>query len=89
MERTKGIVYTYLYRIIANAKQLLLTTSTTANSLNMEADEAEDDGPFNLPFGQLYFGFQVVPPPSEEDKETQKDKHVFTGTGQTLRNKKK
>ena len=56
----------------------------------METDEGEDDGPLNLPFGQLYFGFPVVPPPSEQDKENDgKAKHVFIGSGQTLRKKKK
>lgn len=66
-----------------------MVTRTATNTFNNMETDQEDDGPFNLPFGQLYFGFQVIPPPSKQDNETQKDKHVFTGAGQTLRNKKK
>ncbi|OAD07223.1 hypothetical protein MUCCIDRAFT_186557 [Mucor lusitanicus CBS 277.49] len=51
------------------------------------ADE-NDDGPLNLPFGQLYFGFPVVPPPSEDD-DKKAEENTFTGSGQTLRAKKK
>lgn len=56
----------------------------------MDTDEGDDNGPLNLPFGQLYFGFPVVPPPSADDKEdVKKSKQVFIGSGQTLRTKKK
>jgi ubiquitin fusion degradation protein 1 len=56
----------------------------------MDTNNADDndDGPLNLPFGQLYFGFPVVPPPSENNEE-KTDKNTFTGSGQTLRTKKK
>ncbi|KAI8149206.1 ubiquitin fusion degradation protein UFD1-domain-containing protein, partial [Fennellomyces sp. T-0311] len=57
----------------------------------MDTDELEfdpnDDGPLNLPFGQLFFGFPVVLPKRQEEEE-EKAKHVFTGAGQTLRGKK-
>lgn len=52
-------------------------------------EDGEDDGPLNLPFGQLYFGFPVIPPPNAQDKDDKKATHVFAGSGQTLRNKKK
>ena len=59
---------------------------------DMDTDELEfdpnDDGPLNLPFGQLFFGFPVVLPKRPEDEEANKASHVFTGAGQTLRNKK-
>ena len=56
----------------------------------MDTNNADDndDGPLNLPFGQLYFGFPVVTPPSENNEE-KTDKNTFTGSGQTLRTKKK
>ncbi|KAF1798252.1 ubiquitin fusion degradation protein UFD1-domain-containing protein [Mucor lusitanicus] len=63
----------------------------SANDSNtMETDTADenDDGPLNLPFGQLYFGFPVVPPPSEDD-DKKAEENTFTGSGQTLRAKKK
>ncbi|CEP12395.1 hypothetical protein [Parasitella parasitica] len=60
----------------------------TSNNMNTDSNDENDDGPFNLPFGQLYFGFPVVPPPSENDK-IKNEKNVFTGSGQTLRTKKK
>ncbi|KAI7865912.1 ubiquitin fusion degradation protein UFD1-domain-containing protein [Spinellus fusiger] len=47
--------------------------------------DPNDEGPLNLPFGQLYFGYQVIPPKSQEKEEKTQ---VFTGAGQTLRNKK-
>lgn len=65
--------------------------SASANDSNtMETDTADenDDGPLNLPFGQLYFGFPVVPPPSEDD-DKKAEENTFTGSGQTLRAKKK
>ncbi|CDH60278.1 ubiquitin fusion degradation protein 1 [Lichtheimia corymbifera JMRC:FSU:9682] len=59
---------------------------------DMDTDELEfdpnDDGPLNLPFGQLFFGFPVVLPKRPEDEEANKASHVFTGAGQTLRSKK-
>lgn len=55
----------------------------------MDTDEGEDDGPLNLPFGQLYFGFPVIPPPNTQSDEDKQEKHAFLGSGQTLRNKKK
>lgn len=70
-------IFTYLYR------------KANAVDTNMDTDEGDDDGPLNLPFGQLYFGFPVVPPPNADEKDDKKPKHVFTGSGQTLRNKKK
>ncbi|KAI8066145.1 ubiquitin fusion degradation protein UFD1-domain-containing protein [Thamnidium elegans] len=56
---------------------------------NMDTEEGEDDGPLNLPFGQLYFGFPVIPPPASDEKDDEKPKHAFIGSGQTLRAKKK
>ncbi|ORZ01262.1 ubiquitin fusion degradation protein UFD1-domain-containing protein [Syncephalastrum racemosum] len=57
----------------------------------MDTDELQldpnDDGPLNLPFGQLFFGFPVVLPKHPEDQE-EKAEHVFQGQGQTLRGKK-
>ncbi|KAI8061843.1 ubiquitin fusion degradation protein UFD1-domain-containing protein [Gilbertella persicaria] len=61
----------------------------TLDSTSEASNQGEDDGPLNLPFGQLYFGFSVVPPPSKEDELDENKKHVFTGSGQTLRPKKK
>ncbi|RCH88746.1 ubiquitin fusion degradation protein [Rhizopus stolonifer] len=52
-------------------------------------ENEQEDGPLILPFGQLYFGFPITPPPSSADEEQQKEKHVFIGSGQTLRAKKK
>ncbi|KAI7905376.1 ubiquitin fusion degradation protein UFD1-domain-containing protein [Cokeromyces recurvatus] len=55
---------------------------------NHEEEERDEDGAFNLPFGQLYFGFPVVPPPSTTTAATATTA-VFKGAGQTLRSKKK
>lgn len=66
-----------------------LCRKANAVDINMDTDEVDDEGPLHLPFGQLYFGFSVVPPPSADEKDDKKPKHVFTGSGQTLRNKKK
>ncbi|KAI8641563.1 ubiquitin fusion degradation protein UFD1-domain-containing protein, partial [Parasitella parasitica] len=60
----------------------------TCSGMNTHDNDENEDGPFNLPFGQLYFGFPVVPPPSENDK-TENKKSMFAGSGQTLRTKKK
>lgn len=66
-------------------------SSTSANgptTMETDAVDENDDGPLDLPFGQLYFGFPVVPPPSDnDDKKT--EKNTFAGSGQTLRAKKK
>lgn len=61
------------------------------DTTKMDTDEGGevDDGPLNLPFGQLYFGFPVVSPPNAEDDKQEKTKQIFTGSGQTLRTKKK
>ncbi|CEG67259.1 hypothetical protein RMATCC62417_03716 [Rhizopus microsporus] len=53
-----------------------------------DAENGQDDGPLDLPFGTLYFGFPIIPPPSSNDSD-QNEKPTFTGTGQTLRSKKK
>ncbi|KAI9277237.1 ubiquitin fusion degradation protein UFD1-domain-containing protein [Phascolomyces articulosus] len=58
----------------------------------MDTDEEpqfdpNDDGPLELPFGQLFFGFPVVLPKHPE-QEDEKPSHVFAGAGQTLRGKK-
>ncbi|CAO3641549.1 unnamed protein product [Mucor hiemalis] len=58
-------------------------------SSGMDTDGGEDDGPLNLPFGQLYFGFPVIPPPSTQSNDDKQEKPAFLGSGQTLRNKKK
>lgn len=49
--------------------------------------DPNDDGPLNLPFGQLFFGYPVVLPKDPEEEE-KKVPHVFSGAGQTLRGKK-
>ncbi|KAI8062201.1 ubiquitin fusion degradation protein UFD1-domain-containing protein [Gongronella butleri] len=49
--------------------------------------DPEDDGPLNLPFGQLYFGYQVIPPKSADDTEKDKEKS-FGGAGKSLRTTK-
>ncbi|KAI8368366.1 ubiquitin fusion degradation protein UFD1-domain-containing protein [Choanephora cucurbitarum] len=59
------------------------------NAPMTEPGNEEDDGPMNLPFGQLYFGFPVIPPPSKDGAEQEQKGKAFTGVGQTLRNKKK
>ncbi|KAL9546968.1 hypothetical protein PS6_007388 [Mucor atramentarius] len=62
--------------------------ANNSNTIETDTVDENDDGPLNLPFGQLYFGFPVVPPPSEnDDKKTEKS--TFAGSGQTLRAKKK
>lgn len=53
-----------------------------------DAENGQDDGPLDLPFGTLYFGFPIIPPPSSNAND-QNEKPTFTGTGQTLRSKKK
>lgn len=61
-----------------------------AENNKMDTEEGgEDNGPLNLPFGQLYFGFPVIPPPSSDEKDEKKSNHSFVGSGQTLRTKKK
>ncbi|OAD67012.1 hypothetical protein PHYBLDRAFT_156614 [Phycomyces blakesleeanus NRRL 1555(-)] len=67
----------------------------TENPMDVDTDFGEesrfdpnDDGPLNLPFGQLFFGYKVVPPKSTEEESDVKKTHVFSGSGQTLRTKK-
>lgn len=57
----------------------------------IEDSQEVEDAPFNLPFGQLYFGFPVIPPKSKDGNEeaNNKLKNSFKGAGQTLRTKKK
>lgn len=66
--------------------------STAQEETQMDMDEdhtfdPNDDGPLNLPFGQLFFGYPVVLPKHPEEDE-KKVPHVFSGAGQTLRGKK-
>ncbi|CAO3596447.1 unnamed protein product [Absidia cylindrospora] len=49
--------------------------------------DTNDDGPLNLPFGQLYFGYPVIPPKDKTDA-TDSPSNAFSGTGQSLRGKK-
>lgn len=60
-----------------------------AEDMDMDQQAAfdpDDDGPLNLPFGQLFFGYPVIlPKRPDQDRE---NKGAFTGTGQTLRGKK-
>ncbi|KAI8882526.1 UFD1-domain-containing protein [Backusella circina FSU 941] len=53
-----------------------------------EEDMDDVEGPMNLPFGQLYFGFPVIPPKSTEPEDPSTHT-IFKGEGQTLRRKKK
>ncbi|KAI9480401.1 MAG: ubiquitin fusion degradation protein UFD1-domain-containing protein [Benjaminiella poitrasii] len=67
------------------------SSAVAANQDDNRQTEGDDDGPFELPFGQLYFGFPVVPPPSSTDNATSTTSTTtaFKGAGQTLRSKKK
>ncbi|KAI8393317.1 ubiquitin fusion degradation protein UFD1-domain-containing protein [Radiomyces spectabilis] len=56
--------------------------------LTESAFDPNDDGPLNLPFGQLYFGFPLVTPKSKEEAEEDSKSRAFKGAGQTLRSKK-
>ncbi|KAG0180297.1 ubiquitin fusion degradation protein [Apophysomyces sp. BC1021] len=60
--------------------------------IDMNTDEprfdGDDDGPLNLPFGHLYFGFPVVAPKSGKEQDDESQAHIFSGVGQTLRGKK-
>lgn len=62
-----------------------------ANVMEGESNPESElsDEPLNLPFGQLYFGFPIILPLSVENDQNETEKHVFIGTGQTLRAKKK
>ncbi|KAI9028898.1 ubiquitin fusion degradation protein UFD1-domain-containing protein [Phycomyces nitens] len=69
----------------------------TENPMDVDTDfgdesrfDPNDDGPLNLPFGQLFFGYKVIPPknPEGEEEANAKKAHVFSGSGQTLRAKK-
>ncbi|KAG2183040.1 hypothetical protein INT44_006021, partial [Umbelopsis vinacea] len=63
------------------------TTSLSDAVAESAAITHEDDAvpaPLNLPFGQLYFGYPVIPLKSAEEKENGPAKS-FGGSGQTLR----
>ncbi|KAI8380310.1 ubiquitin fusion degradation protein UFD1-domain-containing protein [Blakeslea trispora] len=55
---------------------------------NNTQEDQQEDGPLHLPFGHLYFGFPVIPPPSKQ-QEQETEQKAFKGVGQTLRTKKK
>ncbi|ORZ08350.1 ubiquitin fusion degradation protein UFD1-domain-containing protein, partial [Absidia repens] len=57
------------------------------DSTKPSAFDANDNGPLNLPFGQLYFGYPVIPPKDKTDA-TDSSSNAFSGTGQSLRGKK-
>ncbi|KAI8089300.1 ubiquitin fusion degradation protein UFD1-domain-containing protein [Halteromyces radiatus] len=61
--------------------------SDQASSSPASSFDVNDDGPFNLPFGQLYFGYPVIPPKSKT-ANTEKSSNAFSGAGQSLRGKK-
>lgn len=56
---------------------------------------AVDAGPLNLPFGQLFFGFPIVPLKNVEQEEKLESEnaagatHEFSGSGQSLRKSRK
>jgi len=67
------------------------TTSLSDAVAESAAITHEDDAvpaPLHLPFGQLYFGYPVIPLRSAEEKESAAAK-TFAGSGQTLRAAKK
>ncbi|KAF7725337.1 ubiquitin fusion degradation protein [Apophysomyces ossiformis] len=63
------------------------TTNVDMNG-NEPGLDGNDDGPFNLPLGHLYFGFPVIAPKSGKDEDNEGQSHIFSGVGQTLRGKK-
>ncbi|KAI8987119.1 ubiquitin fusion degradation protein UFD1-domain-containing protein [Pilobolus umbonatus] len=61
---------------------------TVTKDSQMDTDSnIDEDGPLNLPFGQLYFGFPIITPASKTAEEDKKPEML--GNGYTLRNKKK
>jgi hypothetical protein len=59
-----------------------------AESAAITHDDDAVPAPLNLPFGQLYFGYPVIPLKSAEEKENGPAK-TFGGSGQTLRTARK
>lgn len=85
MERVKGTFNGITRQKEGEMYSLVLLISV----LNTNDEEMDDeDGPMNLPFGQLYFGFPVIPPKSTEPEDPATHT-IFKGEGQTLRRKKK
>ncbi|SCU95402.1 LAMI_0F02322g1_1 [Lachancea mirantina] len=55
------------------------------SSINLEGEPT----PLNLPDGQLFFGFPIVPPKKEDETQQEDDKPHFRSHGKTLRQKSK
>lgn len=55
-----------------------------AESAAITHDDNAVPAPLNLPFGQLYFGYPVIPLKTAEEKESGPAKN-FGGSGQSLR----
>ncbi|CAO3577436.1 unnamed protein product [Absidia cylindrospora] len=68
-------------------KELQRTTDSDSTTSTSTAFDSTDDGPLNLPFGQLYFGYPVIPPKDKSDKKDDTS-NAFSGAGQSLRGKK-
>ncbi|KAM3579332.1 ubiquitin fusion degradation protein [Umbelopsis sp. WA50703] len=59
-------------------------SDAVAESAAIQHEDSAIPAPLNLPFGQLYFGYPIVPLKSAEEKENEV-KQNFSGAGQTLR----
>jgi hypothetical protein len=59
-------------------------SDAVAESAAITHDDDATPAPLHLPFGQLYFGYPVIPLKSAEEKESAATKS-FAGSGQTLR----
>ncbi|EJF66068.1 UFD1-domain-containing protein [Dichomitus squalens LYAD-421 SS1] len=66
-------------KIIRTDKQRIVTADALDNDAYVPA-------PLNLPFGQLFFGFNIQPyvPPSQEPSASPSQSNSFAGTGNTL-----
>ncbi|KAI8989664.1 ubiquitin fusion degradation protein UFD1-domain-containing protein [Trametes punicea] len=66
-------------KIIRTDKHRIVTNGSLDGEVYVPA-------PLNLPFGKLFFGFNVQPyvPPNSESKESQPKSNAFSGSGHTL-----
>ncbi|KZT09670.1 UFD1-domain-containing protein [Laetiporus sulphureus 93-53] len=80
----KGISYRKVEEAPADSKIIRTDNHRIVTSETLES-EVSAPAPLNLPFGKLFFGFNVPPYTPPESKSGDSDQpHAFTGSGNTL-----